>query len=243
MRYRNIVSAIFIERPNRFIAICDINGQTVKAHVRNTGRCRELLIKGVKVYLEVSDQEKRKTGYTLIAVEKGDRLVNIDSLAPNKVVLENLQNGKLVFPDLGKPKHIKTEKQFSDSKFDIYLETGDNKAFVEVKGVTLEEDGIALFPDAPTERGIKHMKELIKAVNEGYYAYIIFIVQMKGVSSFSPNVRTHPEFGVELNNAYKSGVHILCFDTVIEADSITLADPVPVVIAPYENRSGKGLKH
>jgi len=230
MKYRNILSAIFIERPNRFIAICDVDGQLVKAHVRNTGRCRELLIKGVKVYLEVSDNGKRKTAYTLIAVEKGNRLVNIDSIAPNKVVLENLQNGKLVFPDLGEPNIIKTEKQFFDSKFDIYLETGHKKAFVEVKGVTLEEDGIALFPDAPTERGIKHMKELVKAVDEGYDAYIVFIVQMKGVSSFSPNVRTHPEFGVELNNAYKSGVRILCFDTVVEPDSITLADPVPVVL-------------
>jgi len=230
MKYRNVISGVFIERPNRFIAICDIDGQTVKAHVRNTGRCRELLIKGVKVYLEISEWGKRKTGYTLIAVEKGDRLVNIDSIAPNKVVLENLQNGKLAFPNMGEPKLIKTEKQFGDSKFDIYLETDNKKAFVEVKGVTLEEDGIALFPDAPTERGIKHMKELIKAVDEGYDAYIVFIIQMKGVSSFSPNIRTHPEFGVELNNAYKSGVHVLCFDTVVEADSITLADPVPVVI-------------
>jgi len=230
MNYRNVVSGVFIERPNRFIAICDIDGQTVKAHVRNTGRCRELLIKGVKVYLEVSGQGKRKTGYTLIAVEKGDRLVNIDSIAPNKVVLETIQNGKLKFPGLDWPEIIKTEKQFYNSKFDIYLEADNKKAFVEVKGVTLEEDGIALFPDAPTERGIKHMKELVKAVDEGYDAYIVFIVQMKGVSSFSPNVRTHPEFGVELNKANKSGVHILCFDTVIEADSITLGDSVPVVI-------------
>ena len=230
MKYRNVISAIFIERPNRFIAICDIDGNMVKAHVRNTGRCRELLISGVKVYLEISDQKKRKTGYTLIAVEKGDKLVNIDSIAPNKVVLETLQNGKLKLPHLGKPDIIKPEKQYNDSKFDFYLESDNKNAFVEVKGVTLEEDGIALFPDAPTERGIKHLKELIKAAAEGYEAYIVFIVQMKGVSSFSPNVKTHPEFGKELNRAFESGVHILCLDTIIEANCIALGEPVPVVL-------------
>jgi sugar fermentation stimulation protein A len=230
MKYKSVISAIFIERPNRFIAICDIDGEVVKAHVRNTGRCRELLIRGVKVYLEKSDQKKRKTGYTLIAVEKGDRLVNIDSMAPNKVVLEMLQTGKFKLPNLGKPTIIKAEKQFCDSRFDFYIEMGTKKAFIEVKGVTLEEDNIALFPDAPTERGIKHIRELVRAAKEGYEAYIIFIIQMKGVSTFSPNIRTHLEFGNELNKAFESGVHILCFDTYIEGDSITLGDPVPVVI-------------
>lgn len=230
MKYKNVISATFIERPNRFIAICDIDGETVKAHVRNTGRCRELLIRGVKVYLEISDHEKRKTGYTLIAVEKGDRLVNIDSMAPNKVVSETLQTGKLQLPNLGKPKIIKAEKQYCDSRFDFYLETGTKKAFVEVKGVTLEENNIALFPDAPTERGVKHIKELIKATADGYEAYIVFIVQMKGVKSFSPNIRTHLEFGNELNKAFESGVHILCFGTYIDKDSISLGDPIPVVI-------------
>lgn len=230
MKYKNVISAIFIERPNRFIAICDINGETVKAHVRNTGRCRELLIRGAKVYLEKADQEKRKTGYTLIAVEKGDRLVNIDSMAPNKVVSETLQTGKLHLSDLGKLTIIKAEKQYRDSRFDFYLETSTKKVLVEVKGVTLEENNMALFPDAPTERGVKHIKELIKATAEGYEAYIIFIVQIKGVSAFYPNIRTHLEFGEELKRALESGVHILCFDTYIEKDSITLGDPVPVVI-------------
>lgn len=230
MKYKNVISATFIERPNRFIAICDIDGETVKAHVRNTGRCRELLISGVKVYLEISDQEKRKTGYTLIAVEKGDRLVNIDSIAPNKVVLEALKNGQMQLLNSEKTTLIKTEKQYYDSRFDFYLETSSKKAFIEVKGVTLEDNNVALFPDAPTERGIKHIRELVKAVYEGYEAYIVFIVQMRGVSSFSPNIKTHPEFGFELRKAFEAGVHVICFDCYIGNDNILLGDPIPVVV-------------
>lgn len=230
MKYENVISAIFLERPNRFIAICDKDGEIVKAHVRNTGRCRELLIKGVKVYLEISDQGKRKTGYTLIAVEKGGRLVNIDSIAPNKVVFEALKNDQIKLLDIEKPSLIKAEKKYYDSRFDFYLETGTKKVFIEVKGVTLEANNVALFPDAPTERGIKHMRELVKAVEEGYEAYTIFIVQMKGVSSFSPNIKTHPEFGDELRKALKAGVSVICFDCYTESDSILLGDPVPVVI-------------
>ncbi|MGI6084881.1 MAG: DNA/RNA nuclease SfsA [Acetivibrionales bacterium] len=230
MKYNNVINAVFVRRPNRFIAICDIDGEIVKAHVRNTGRCRELLVQGVKVYLEKSDQVKRKTGYTLIAVEKGERVVNIDSIAPNKVVLEAINTGQLRLPDLQKPATIKSEKQFYDSRFDLYLETDASKAFIEVKGVTLEEDNIALFPDAPTERGIKHIKELIKAVLEGYDAYIVFIVQMKGVFSFATNIKMHPEFGCELQKAIESGVHVLCFDSYTGKDYISLGDPVPVTI-------------
>ena len=230
MKYKNVISATFIERPNRFIAICDIDGETVKAHVRNTGRCRELLISGVKVYLEISDQEKRKTGYTLIAVEKGDRLVNIDSIAPNKVVLEALKNGQMQLLNSEKTTLIKTEKRYYDSRFDFYLETSSKKTFIEVKGVTLEDNNVALFPDAPTERGIKHIRELVKAVYEGYEAYIVFIVQMRGVSSFSPNIKTHPEFGFELRKAFEAGVHVICFDCYIGNDNILLGDPIPVVV-------------
>lgn len=230
MKYKNVISAVFIKRPNRFIAICDIDGEIVQAHVRNTGRCRELLIQGVKVYLEKSDQGRRKTGYTLIAVEKGERIVNIDSLAPNKVVSETLNDGQLQLSNFGKPTLIKPEKQFYDSRFDFYLESTTNKAFVEVKGVTLEENNVALFPDAPTERGVKHIKELIKAIFEGYDAYIVFIVQMKDVFSFTPNIKTHPEFGEELKIAIESGVHIRCFDSYIGEDFILLGDSIPVVI-------------
>lgn len=230
MKYKNVISATFIERPNRFIAICDIDGETVKAHVRNTGRCRELLISGVKVYLEISDQEKRKTGYTLIAVEKGDRLVNIDSIAPNKVVLEALKNGQMQLLNSENTTLIKTEKRYYDSRFDFYLETSSKKTFIEVKGVTLEDNNVALFPDAPTERGIKHIRELVKAVYEGYEAYIVFIVQMRGVSSFSPNIKTHPEFGFELRKAFEAGVHVICFDCYIGNDNILLGDPIPVVV-------------
>ncbi len=229
MKYKHVICAIFIERPNRFIAICDINGEKVKAHVRNTGRCRELLINGVKVYLEVSSGAKRKTGYTLIAVEKGDRLINIDSLAPNKVVLEALKTEKLQLPNLGKLTIIKPEKQFNDSRLDFYLETGNKKVFVEVKGVTLEKDNVALFPDAPTERGVKHIKELVNAVLEGYEAYIVFIVQMKGVSSFSPNIITHPEFGYELKKAFKTGVNIICLDCYTDIDCISIGDSIPMI--------------
>ncbi len=230
MNYRNIIKAQFIERPNRFIAKCDLDGKIIIAHVRNTGRCRELLVPGVTVYLEKMDNGKRKTEFSLICVEKGDRLINIDSTAPNKVFKEALENGTLELPDLDSLTLIKAEKQYLESRFDFYLETGTKKAFVEVKGVTLEESNTALFPDAPTERGIKHMKELVKAVSEGYEAYMVFIVQMKGVSSFSPNIKTHPEFGYELRKAYEAGVHVLCYDCFIGEASISLGDYVPTVI-------------
>lgn len=228
MNYRNIIKAQFIERPNRFIAKCNLDGKIVTAHVRNTGRCRELLIPGVTVYLEKADSGKRKTEFSLICVEKGERLINIDSTAPNKVFKEALESGMLKLPDLGSLTLIKAEKQFMESRFDFYLETGTSKAFVEVKGVTLEESNIALFPDAPTERGIKHMKELVKAVSSGYEAYMVFIVQMKGVLLFSPNIKTHPEFGYELRKAFESGVHVLCFDCYTGEEFISLGDSVRV---------------
>lgn len=230
MIYSNIISARFIKRPNRFIAYCEIDNEVVIAHVRNTGRCRELLLPGAKVYLEVSDNPMRKTGYSLISVEKGSRLVNIDSTAPNKVLREALENGQLILPDFGAHTLIKSEKQFYDSRFDFYLESEENKAFVEVKGVTLEEEGIALFPDAPTERGVKHMRELIKSISEGYKAYIIFIVQMKNIKSFSPNIKTHAEFGKVLREAFDSGVNVLCYDCDVGTDYLTFGDDVLVVL-------------
>ncbi|NLL96812.1 MAG: DNA/RNA nuclease SfsA [Clostridiaceae bacterium] len=227
MKYLNIVKAKFIERPNRFIAKCEYNGGIITAHVRNTGRCRELFIPGATVFLEKADNKKRKTGFSVIGVEKGKRLINIDSTASNKVLREAVKSG-LELSGLNSVTLIRSEKQFMDSRFDLYIETDTKKALVEVKGVTLEENNIALFPDAPTERGIKHLKELAKAASKGYEAYIAFIVQMKDVLSFSPNVKTHPEFGYELKKASEAGVHVLCFDCHVGEDFISLGDPIPV---------------
>lgn len=228
MIYKNIIEARFIERPNRFIAYCEVEGETVKAHVRNTGRLKELLNPGVQVYLEKSSDGNRKTGYSLITIDKGTIHVNIDSTAPNKVLKEALANGKLTLPGLGRLTLIKPERTFGESRFDFYLEAEDKKAFVEVKGVTLEENGKALFPDAPTERGLKHVEELVKARKEGYEAYIVFIVQMTGVTFFSPNSKMHADFGKALEKAERSGVKILCYDCDVTGESITIKDPVPV---------------
>ncbi len=230
MTYQYIKKARFLYRPNRFIAHCELEGKEVVSHVRNTGRCRELLIPGVTVYLEASMDQKRKTGYSLITVEKGNRLVNMDSTAPNRVMKEALESGQCHLPGLGKLTLVKPEARYTDSRFDFYLEAGEQKAYVEVKGVTLEEEGVALFPDAPTERGIRHMEELIKARNEGFGAYLVFIVQMKGVSFFSPHIRMHPQFGAVLKKAHEHGVHILCYDCEVTEDSLTFGDPVPVVL-------------
>lgn len=227
MKYLNIEKAKFIERPNRFIAKCEYEGEVITAHVRNTGRCRELFIPGAVVFLEKAENKKRKTMFSVIGVEKGERFVNIDSTAPNKVFREAVEGG-LELPCLDSITLVRSEKQFMDSRFDLYIETDIKKALVEIKGVTLEENNIALFPDAPTDRGVKHVQELVRAVAKGYEAYIVFVVQMKDVLSFSPNIKTHPEFGYELKKAFESGVHVLCFDCHVGEDFISLGDPVPV---------------
>lgn len=182
MRYRKVVSGTFLSRPNRFIAMVEIDGAVQKCHVKNTGRCRELLKEGVKVVLEKSSNPDRKTPYDLTAVYKGSRLVNIDSQAPNAVVAESIPSLGII-PGL---KTIKREVTYGNSRFDIYAE-GDSKCFIEVKGVTLEDNGIVLFPDAPTERGVKHVRELEEAVRDGYDAYIMLLVQMSDVRNFIPN--------------------------------------------------------
>lgn len=228
MNYKNIVEAKFIKRPNRFIAFCETDGKEVVAHVRNTGRCRELLIPGTTVYLEKSQAPKRKTGYSLVSVMKGERIVNIDSIAPNKVMKEALENG-LDLPELGRITLIRPEARFYDSRFDFYLEAGDKRALVEVKGVTLEVNGLALFPDAPTERGVRHVEELIRAKADGFLTYLVFIVQMKGVHSFTPNAAMHPAFDQAVKMAIDMGVHVLCYDCNAEKDSLALADPVRVI--------------
>lgn len=222
MKYNNVVQGRFIARPNRFIARVLVDGLEVVSHVKNTGRCKELLKEGAVVYLEKNNNEKRKTAYSLIAVEKGEILVNIDSQAPNKMFSEALTKGLIRLPQMETLTGITREKTYGSSRFDFFIENDEKKAFVEVKGVTLEEDGVAKFPDAPTERGIKHVKELIHAVNSGYLAYIVFVIQMDGIKYFVPNDETHPAFGNALRIAAKSGVHVAAYESSVSMDSIDL---------------------
>ena len=227
MRYNEIVSARFIESPNRFIAYVELAGERTKVHVKNTGRCRELLQDGVKVYLERSRNPERSTAYDLVAVEKAGRLINMDSNAPNKVVGEWLQAGGL-YGDVSK---VRPETVFGNSRFDFYVESASGKkAFIEVKGVTLERDGVAAFPDAPSERAVKHVEELVSALEQGYEACLIFVIQMKGISYVEPNWDTHPAFGEALRKARNAGVRLLAYDCLVEADSLTVGGEIPVVV-------------
>lgn len=224
MKYENIVKGEFQDRPNRFIANVLINGKTEVCHVKNTGRCRELLTKGATVYLQKSNNPNRKTKYDLIAVQKGERIVNMDSQIVNYVALEYLPQ---MFENIT---YVKPECKYGNSRFDIYVETETDKIFIEVKGVTLENDGVVRFPDAPTERGIKHLKELQKAVTEGYKAYVLFVVQMDNVLYFEPNRITHPEFAETLNLASKNGVSVLAYQCHVTSESIIMKNKIPVKI-------------
>lgn len=226
MHYDRIVKGAFIKRPNRFIAHVLINGKEEIVHVKNTGRCAELLRKGAVVYLQESANQERKTKWDLIAVEKGERMINMDSQIPNYVVKEWLEQCNL-FENI---KLIRAEKTYKNSRFDLYVEYQDKKAFIEVKGVTLEHNGVVKFPDAPSERAVKHMEELMEAVKDGYEAYVLFVVQMRDVKYFIPNRLTHPEFADALIKANKSGVHVLAYDCDVTADSICLNQSVPVVL-------------
>ena len=208
MKYERIEIGRFIERPNRFIAYVEIAGKKETVHVKNTGRCAELLTPNASVYVQRAENPDRKTQWDLIGVKKGKRMINMDSQIPNKVVEEWIKQGNL-FPDAIV---IRPEKTYRKSRFDLYVEEGDRKIFVEVKGVTLEENGIVKFPDAPTERGIKHIEELCEATKEGYEAYIFFVIQMKGVRYFTPNMETQPAFGEALKRAKEQGVHVLAYD-------------------------------
>ena len=202
MKYLKTLQAKFIDRPNRFIAHVDLNGIVETVHVKNTGRCKELLIKGVTVILEESDNESRKTKYDLIAVYKENfGLINIDSQAPNKVAKEWLESKDYTY--------IKPEYTYGNSRIDFYMEKDDRKYLMEVKGCPLERDGIGYFPDAPTERGVKHIYELIKAKEDGYEVSLAFVIQMEGVNEVLPNIETHPEFGVAIDDAKKAGVNIV----------------------------------
>lgn len=228
MKYQKIVTGVFGSRPNRFVAMCEVEGQTYRCHVKNTGRCRELLIPGVQVYLQDRRGEGGSTDFSLIAVKKGDQIVNIDSQAPNAVVKEALLSGSLVLPGFEDPDLVRGEYTFGDSRLDFYIEKDGRKGLIEVKGVTLEVEGAALFPDAPTQRGIKHLNELAKA--EGYDRFVIFVIQMKGVALFSPNNATHPQFGQSLKDAQTAGVTVLAFDCDVTEDSLILDRPIPVVL-------------
>lgn len=224
MKYENTKRAVFLDRPNRFIAHVNLNGQTETVHVKNTGRCKELLIPGTEVILEESVNPARKTKYDLICVNKSGRWINMDSQVPNKAAAEWIRAGRL-FPE---EVTLKTEKVYGNSRFDIYVESPCRKAFIEVKGVTLEENDIARFPDAPTQRGVKHVEELIRCQEDGYEAYLLFVIQMKGIREFEPNWSTHPQFGEVLQKAQNAGVHLLAYDCLIREDYIEIQDPVPI---------------
>ncbi|MCD8090386.1 MAG: DNA/RNA nuclease SfsA [Clostridiales bacterium] len=223
MRYENIKKAIFLERPNRFIAEVLIEGKKERVHVKNTGRCRELLVKGAEVYLQESQNPNRKTRFDLISVNKGGRLINMDSQAPNAAVSEWLNSGSFIKPDFVKP-----EFTYGGSRFDFYFEKGEKKGFIEVKGVTLENEGVVSFPDAPTERGRKHLKELIKAAGEGFLAYVFFVIQMKDVKYFKPNFENDRLFSEELINADRRGVEILAYDCFVSPEEMKIEDRVKI---------------
>lgn len=224
MKYNNILSANFISRQNRFIAEIEINGKREICHVKNTGRCKELLTPNARIYVQYSDSPTRKTKYDLISVLKGNTLINIDSQAPNKIFGEWVRDGEFL-PNITK---IKPECKYKNSRFDFYIEADKRKIFAEIKGVTLEKNGVVMFPDAPTERGVKHIKELCECIGEGYEAYVFFIIQMSDCKFFTPNRITHPAFADALLEAEKSGVNIRALDCFVTADELTVNKPVEI---------------
>lgn len=232
MRYGEVVRGRFLHRPNRFVAYTEIEGRETVVHVKNTGRCRELLVPGCTVYLAKSDNPARRTAFDLVAVEKAREgraplLINMDAQAPNAVAAEWLPRSGLFSPSAT----FRREVTFGASRFDLYVEDGERRAFVEVKGVTLEEGGIARFPDAPTERGVKHLRELCAAVEAGYEAFLLFVVQMKEITAVVPNDEMHRAFGEALRAAAAAGVRLLAVDCNVTPDTLTADAPVPVVLS------------
>ncbi len=220
MKYNNIIKAKFVDRPNRFISQVETDGRTVTVHVKNTGRCKELLLPGADVILSVSDNPDRKTRFDLIAVYKeGLGWVNIDSQAPNEVVREWLESSPPLFRDITL---LKPEYSYGNSRVDFYLECGERKILIEVKGCTLESDGVGYFPDAPTERGVKHLHELTQALRQGYECFIAFVIAMPKVSRVLPNRSTHPEFGIALDEARNAGVKILNLTCDVKPDELKI---------------------
>lgn len=225
MKYGYVADAVFLQRPNRFIAQVLLNGQEETVHVKNTGRCKELLVPGAKVYLEKGKNPARKTAWDLIAVEKGDRLINMDSQLPNKVAEEWLAQG-----GLGQFSQLLREQTWGASRLDFCLKDARRTKYVEVKGVTLEEGGKVYFPDAPTARGVKHLEELTRIRREGMEAAVLFVVQMDEVTAFSPNDATDPAFGDALRRAKDAGVEIAAIDCLVRPEEVTPGQRVPVVL-------------
>lgn len=236
MRYERIEKAVFLERPNRFIAYTELNGRKETVHVKNTGRCAELLVPGASVYIQRSANPDRKTKWDLISVEKGERMINMDSQIPNRLVEEWIRGGHL-FRDVTL---VRPETTYGNSRFDLYVEAEGKRIFIEVKGVTLEENGVCRFPDAPSERAVKHLEELILAKQEGYETYVFFVIQMKDVRYFTPNTDTHPAFAEALRRAAAAGVHIQAYDCTVSPDSIEIDSPVDIVLGSPELKEAAG---
>ena len=227
MRYQNIIPATFLARPNRFVAeVMLADGAVAVCHVKNTGRCRELLIPGVRVWLEVSANPARKTAYDLVAVEKGERLVNMDAQAPNRVFGEWAAESGV----FGAVTAVRPEFRYGASRLDFCLETDRGRCLVEVKGVTLENNGHARFPDAPTERGVRHIRELQAAVADGLDAAICFVIQMENIHTMRPNDETHPAFGDALREAAASGVRVMAWECAVTPERLSITRPVPVIL-------------
>ncbi|KXL52374.1 sugar fermentation stimulation protein A [Anaerotignum neopropionicum] len=224
MVYKNMKEAVFLRRENRFSAFVYLEGKETQVHVKNTGRCRELLQPGARVYLEPSDNPQRKTKYSLISVYKGNMLVNMDSQAPNQVVAEAMAEGRI--SEIGEVSVLRREVTYGNSRFDLYFEAGMRRGFIEVKGATLEENGICRFPDAPTLRGQKHILELIRAKEEGFEAYVFFVIQMKGAKVFYPHWERDAAFSEALVRAKEAGVEILAYDCIVDIDALQLSQKV-----------------
>lgn len=235
MHYENMTPGIFLSRPNRFIAHIEIDGQEEICHVKNTGRCRELLPRGAKVYCQRSSNPNRKTKFDLIAVQKGDLLINMDSQAPNTAAKEWLAGG-----GLGPIENLRPETKHGDSRFDFSFTKDGIPCFLEVKGCTLEDDGVCAFPDAPTERGTKHIRGLIEAKQEGFGAYILFVIQMSPVKSIHPNDATDPAFGQALREAAEAGVEVLAMDCRITPDTMEIQNPVEVLLSSFLSKIPSG---
>ena len=223
MRYQTMVPGIFRRRPNRFIAHIEIDGKEEICHVKNTGRCKELLPEGAEVWCEVSTNPSRKTKFDLITVQKGHRLINMDSQAPNKAAMEWLQKG-----GLGEIQDLRAETVHGNSRFDFSFTKDSQPCFLEVKGVTLETDGVCAFPDAPTDRGAKHLRERTAAAQAGYGAWVLFVIQMADVQYLHPNDATDPAFGAALREAAAAGVHILAMDCTVTENTMDIRSAVPI---------------
>lgn len=226
MNYGQVEKARFLERPNRFVAWVELDGRRQICHVKNTGRCRELLVPGCTVYLEKAQNPNRRTPYDLIAVEKGEKLINMDSAAPNRVFGEWAASSGY----FGSAPQIRPETIHGDSRFDFYIQSQGEKIFAEVKGCTLEDQGRCYFPDAPTERGVKHLNGLIRCLEQGYRAMAVFVIQLEGALSFAPNDRTHPAFGQALRRCQQAGVEILALECRVTPGSLSIKPEIRVPV-------------